>query len=255
MGAAQTAMLAFSIAVLAMVFLAPDLHTLFRAGGTPPAETRQQRPNVMLIVLDTVRADRLSCYGNTTLATPNIDELARGGLLFLNAFSTAPWTVPSHASMFTGLYPSQHQAAWDNTRLRDEFVTLAERLTESGYASADSAKTPSWVSPTASRRGLTSSTKPGDAPCWSEPSSKLFEHSGGAMTSSTPPAPPPCSPAGSKRVGATVARSSHSSTSWQRISLVTLDQATVSRNGRTTCSRGLNRSISSQRGSTSPSTS
>jgi arylsulfatase A-like enzyme len=141
-GAAQLVMLIVSVALLTMVFLAPDLHMLLRGSVREAAESPQQRPNVMLIVLDTVRADRLSCYGNTTLTTPNIDRLARGGLLFLNAFSTAPWTIPSHASMFTGLYPSQHQATWDSTYLRDDLVTLAEHLTESGYVTAGFSENP-----------------------------------------------------------------------------------------------------------------
>lgn len=124
-------------------FLAPDVHALVHGSPLHAAqELPRGRPDVMLIVLDTVRADRLSCYGNTMLSTPNIDSLARQGLLFLNAFSTAPWTVPSHASMFTGLYTSQHHANWDSPYLRNEFVTLAERLTKAGYATAGFSENP-----------------------------------------------------------------------------------------------------------------
>ena len=140
--APKTVMLVVGLTLFAFAFFAPDLYALVRGWRHDGARLPKQRPNVMLIVLDTVRADHLSCYGSKTVATPNIDRLAREGLLFLNAFSTAPWTVPSHASMFTGLYTFQHQATWDNTYLRDEFVTLAERLTDAGYATAGFSENP-----------------------------------------------------------------------------------------------------------------
>src|SRR5262249_3972516 len=70
--------------------------------------SRSRRPNVLLITLDTTRADRLGCYGNSTALTPALDALAAEGVLFERAYTPAPLTLPSHASMTTGLYPLEH---------------------------------------------------------------------------------------------------------------------------------------------------
>ena len=91
--------------------------------------------NVVVITLDTTRADRLGCYGFAGIETPNIDRLARQGVVFENATSTAPLTFPSHSSIFTGLIPPHHGAR-DNGGffLDDAKTTLAERLEAAGYA-------------------------------------------------------------------------------------------------------------------------
>jgi choline-sulfatase len=91
------------------------------------------RPNVIVIVLDTLRADHLSCYGYFRKTTPNIDKIAHEGVLYENAFSTAEWTPPSHASLFTGKYPSHHRTLGRNLILSKENVTLAEILSRIGY--------------------------------------------------------------------------------------------------------------------------
>jgi arylsulfatase A-like enzyme len=91
-------------------------------------------PNILLIVMDTVRADHLSAYGYTRNTSPNFDRLAREGRLYRNAYSTASWTLPSHASMVTGLLPHEHGA--DMHPLRPQAFTLAEFLDERGYATA-----------------------------------------------------------------------------------------------------------------------
>jgi uncharacterized sulfatase len=90
-------------------------------------------PNVLLLVLDTQRLDRLSLYGYERQTTPAIDEFAQGATVFDWGISTAQWTVPSHASMFTGLYPTVHQTNQTNTALSDEIPTLAELLGQNGY--------------------------------------------------------------------------------------------------------------------------
>ena len=72
------------------------------------------RPNIVLIIMDATRRDHLSCYGYRRNTTPNIDIIAYESTLFQNAFSNAPWTVPSHASLFTGLFPSEHKTQNDN---------------------------------------------------------------------------------------------------------------------------------------------
>ena len=91
--------------------------------------------NVVIVTLDTTRADRLGCYGFSRIETPHLDALAREGVVFENATSTAPLTFPSHSSIFTGLIPPHHGAR-DNGGffLDDARTTLAERLQAAGYA-------------------------------------------------------------------------------------------------------------------------
>ncbi len=91
--------------------------------------------NVVIVTLDTTRADRLGCYGFSRIETPHLDALAREGVVFENATSTAPLTFPSHSSIFTGLIPPHHGAR-DNGGffLDDARTTLAERLKAAGYA-------------------------------------------------------------------------------------------------------------------------
>lgn len=91
--------------------------------------------NVVLIVLDSVRRDHVSCYGYERTTTPNIDRLAQDGVLFQQAYSTSCWTVPAHASLFTGLYPSKHGADLQ-TKLEDRHQTLAGYLGAHGYRTA-----------------------------------------------------------------------------------------------------------------------
>jgi arylsulfatase A-like enzyme len=97
----------------------------------PPADS----PNVLLIVLDTVRADHLSLYGYHRATTPKLDQLAKRGIRFESVRATAPWTLPSHASMFTGRWPHELGVEW-MTPLRAKFPTLAEYLGSHGYATA-----------------------------------------------------------------------------------------------------------------------
>jgi arylsulfatase A-like enzyme len=93
--------------------------------------------NVLLVTLDTVRADRLGSYGATAGDTPNLDALLDHGVQFDDAVTPVPITLPSHASMFTGLYPPRHGVR-DNGlfRLASEHRTLTEVLKERGYATA-----------------------------------------------------------------------------------------------------------------------
>jgi arylsulfatase A-like enzyme len=96
-----------------------------------------ERANVLLITVDTLRADHLSCYGYEGHETPHIDRLAAQGALFERAFSDTPWTTPSMASVLTGLYPTRHGLKSNNAhRLGPEQVTLAEVLKQRGYATA-----------------------------------------------------------------------------------------------------------------------
>lgn len=92
-------------------------------------------PNVLLLVLDNVRASSLSLYGYGRPTTPNLERLAREGVRFDFARATAPWTLPSHASMFTGRWPHELSAGWDRA-LDATYPTLAEHLAAHGYATA-----------------------------------------------------------------------------------------------------------------------
>jgi arylsulfatase A-like enzyme len=96
---------------------------------TPP----EGAPNVLLIILDTVRADYMSLYGAPDETSPNLARWASRATVFDESYSTAPWTTPSHGSLFTGKYPSVHGASFTSA-LADEHVTLAEVLQKHGWA-------------------------------------------------------------------------------------------------------------------------
>lgn len=90
--------------------------------------------NVLLITIDTTRADYLGCYGSKTARTPNLDRLADEGTLFTRCTTCSPQTLPSHSSILTAVYPYVHGARrnW-TTRLSAANLTLAETLKEAGY--------------------------------------------------------------------------------------------------------------------------
>jgi arylsulfatase A-like enzyme len=93
-----------------------------------------KNPNILLIVMDAVRADHLSCYGYQRPTTPFLEELAANGVVFDRAFAAAPWTPPSHASLFTGTYPFRHGVdVNENLDLSEENLTLAQILASKGY--------------------------------------------------------------------------------------------------------------------------
>jgi arylsulfatase A-like enzyme len=107
------------------------------AGGSQPASGPgggSRSPNVIMIVWDTVRADHLSLYDYPRPTTPFLERLAAKAVVFDRAYASAPWTIPSHASFFTGLYPSEHHCSYTQLRLSGEFKTLAETFKENGYA-------------------------------------------------------------------------------------------------------------------------
>lgn len=97
---------------------------------------RSSQPiNLVLISVDTLRPDRLGCYGYAGAQTPNIDQLARDGITFDEAVCTVPLTLPSHTSMLTGLSPVSHGVRDNaNFKLADDFVTIAEVLRANGYS-------------------------------------------------------------------------------------------------------------------------
>ncbi|MGB5295110.1 MAG: sulfatase-like hydrolase/transferase, partial [Thermoanaerobaculia bacterium] len=124
-GFSRTARLVGAMLVLVVVAGCSD-----RAGDT--------RDNVVLVMVDTLRADHLGCYGYERETSPNLDKLASSGVLFESFYSVAPWTNPAIASLFTGRYPRAvfpplpHKKAI-GIPLPSQLPTLAERLQEAGY--------------------------------------------------------------------------------------------------------------------------
>jgi len=105
--------------------------------GSRSAPAPPPPQHVLIITIDTLRADRLGCYGNTTVATPNLDRLAREGALAVDAMAPAPITRPSHVSLFTGLYPAGHGIRDNISRaLASDVPTLAEAFKAAGYETA-----------------------------------------------------------------------------------------------------------------------
>jgi arylsulfatase A-like enzyme len=92
-------------------------------------------PDIVLVVLDTARWDRFGCYGSNRGVTPTVDSLAQEGRTVATMVSNGPWTLPSHGSLFTGLYPSQHGSQWaTGPKLRESVrLTMAEWLKSLGY--------------------------------------------------------------------------------------------------------------------------
>ena len=107
-----------------------------RVSRRPQSEARvpEGAPNLLLIMLDTVRSDCLSCYGPTEFQTPGIDRLAAGSVLFEQAVTPEPLTRPAVCTMFTGLYPRTHGVDTNTKALGESFVTLAEAVRAEGYA-------------------------------------------------------------------------------------------------------------------------
>ena len=105
------------------------------------ANRNDSQPNIIWIVMDTARRDRMSCYGHEGETTPNLEKFREDGVTFLDAISSAPWTMPSHASMFTGTFPSKHGAHFSDEGslkhpLVNENITISEILRENGYKTA-----------------------------------------------------------------------------------------------------------------------
>jgi arylsulfatase A-like enzyme len=96
---------------------------------------RGQPPNVLIAVVDTLRADRLGAYGNPRGLTPFLDSLAARGTVFANAYSTTSWTCPAVASLMTSRYPTQHRVVSFASQLGDDEVTLAETMRPLRYVS------------------------------------------------------------------------------------------------------------------------
>lgn len=129
------------LTAIAAAVLGISLWILLRPGKSPAerleklwSERGVEKPNVILITLDTTRADHLGCYGYPDVKTPHLDSLARRGVLFEQAATVTPLTLPAHCSILTGMYPTYHKVRINgNTALNEEQTTLAEVFSARGY--------------------------------------------------------------------------------------------------------------------------
>lgn len=104
-----------------------------RESQPPAGAVAAGGPDILVVLLDTARADHLGLYGHERPTSPQLDALAAGARVFERALASANWTLPSHASLFTGLPPHEHGAVAAEGWLRDDAATLAERLRDAGY--------------------------------------------------------------------------------------------------------------------------
>ena len=124
------------IAAAALAFLVSVGGIPVHSGAGDPV-TRDDRLNVLLVTLDTTRADHIGAYGYAKAETPVLDSLARNGVRFANAYCSTPLTLPSHCSILTGTTPLRHKVRNNGAYyLADDAVTLAERLKGNGYATS-----------------------------------------------------------------------------------------------------------------------
>ena len=131
-----------SLAAILLVLAPAAGLLLWRQGRT----SGDERPNLFLISLDTLRADRLGCYGYARPTSPELDRFAEGAMLFTNAYSPEPFTLTAHMSMLTSLYPSAHGVGKQRALPR-EVPTLASILRREGYATAAVVDVAHWMSP------------------------------------------------------------------------------------------------------------
>ncbi len=125
------------------------------AAARREAERVRDRPDIFVIVMDSVRADRLGCSGYAGADTRSLDEFARQGTLYTQAIAPGYWTLPSHGSLFTGLYPVEHGA----TRVGGSLpaaagTTMAEGLARAGYHTAAISNNPNVSAPLGFDRGF-----------------------------------------------------------------------------------------------------
>lgn len=106
------------------------------SGGSKSSSINDKDVNIILISVDSLRADHLNCYGYGRKTSPNIDGLAAEGVLFSDASSVTSWTLPAHLSMLTSMYPEAHGVVTDKYSLDDNRTTLPEILKDEGYITA-----------------------------------------------------------------------------------------------------------------------
>lgn len=128
------------ITVFILVSFAQDIYMYKNpvSGSDPaPPTADPELPNIILISLDTVRADHLTIYNYSKNTTPFLERFSEEAVVFENAISASSWTLPAHSSIFTGLYPEKHGAISTAQKLKDEGIyTIAELLKDQGYVTS-----------------------------------------------------------------------------------------------------------------------
>lgn len=122
-----------SLALLGLALPAAGLLSSSVTGYARTTTDTTPGPSVLHVSIDTLRPDRLGCYGNTNARTPHIDRLAAEGVLFEETVAQANTTGPSHTTQLTGLYPAEHGALANMVRISGNVPTLPELLAERGY--------------------------------------------------------------------------------------------------------------------------
>lgn len=128
------------------------------ADAPPP---RPAVKNVVFVTIDTLRADHTSVYGYPVQTTPFLEQMAARGITFDHAYAHSSTTAPSHASMFTGLYPIQHRLQTNGQKLDERFTTLASHLTAAGWRTGGFVSAPALFQGSNVRRGFTDYDDPG----------------------------------------------------------------------------------------------
>ncbi len=140
-----------------ILFMAPNPGITGKADSGLAPSSALEKPNIIFIVWDTARKDHLSLYGYHRETTPYLESRAKESVVYTRAITVGSWTPPSHASMFTGLYPREHGMRHSrekdpslflssNKRLKDEFRTFAEILAEEDYVCGAVSANFGWVS-------------------------------------------------------------------------------------------------------------
>ena len=139
-----------------------NISTSVREADLALMDDNASKPNVILIVCDTLRSDHLSCYGYERQTSPNIDAFAAESVRYARSYSSASWTLPGHATIFTGLLPHEHGAYSDGFRaapqgegsssvpqtpLAGTQTTLAEKLRELGFRTGAISSNSAWITP------------------------------------------------------------------------------------------------------------
>lgn len=121
-----------TMTLLSAIVLGLSLMAAAGCGGAPA----DARPNIVVLVLDTARPDLLSVYGHSRPTSPFLESFAAQGTRFDRAYSSSSWTLPAHASLFTGAAPEVHEANQTSKRVADSMPLLAEQLAAAGYQTA-----------------------------------------------------------------------------------------------------------------------
>jgi arylsulfatase A-like enzyme len=146
-----------AIGLLATATTATERWVERRRETTTPAVTRPDAPDVVLLILDTIRRDRFHLDGDLTPREdplPSLRKRALGGTVFANAWATSSWSLPSQATILTGRPPQRHRADWPGFRLADSVPTLAEWFRSQGYATGAFSSNDSWITPEYLGRGF-----------------------------------------------------------------------------------------------------